>query len=330
MPKPQGLLRPQYDLQGLWDQGSHREGLSDQEPKHGKQERGADHRQPGDVQHQDGHLCFNAFEGLDPIDAFNILDEKNELCKLETAGLETSAPKSCSPPEHRGQGTGAEVPVPSAIIVQLTSSPTRPHSRCPSQLQDQDAAVITHEDLLIIDNPADRWLFAKTPNDPPILTTTTDTASKESPRAERTPAPQSFSYQEHRGLSPGATVPMEVSISWLTTSSCSTNLETQSVQPDISRAAPTMPLRHKEHMQEPGSLGQRKETKPHLSPRLPVGLKVHTDNFPPLANPDARRMRVEPLLPGGDDLHPPGVFGHPQLRPGQGRSPRQEQPPGRS
>ena len=42
------------------------------------------------------------------------------------------APQSRSPPEHRGLRAGAEVPVRSVVVSQLTSSPTRPSISCPS------------------------------------------------------------------------------------------------------------------------------------------------------------------------------------------------------
>ena len=54
-------------------------------------------------------------------------------CFVTKAVLEIQAPQSRSPPENRGLSIGAEVPVISAVVLQLTSSPTRPSLKCLSQ-----------------------------------------------------------------------------------------------------------------------------------------------------------------------------------------------------
>ena len=56
--------------------------------------------------------------------------------ETEEAGLETTAPKSCSPLEYRGLSAGAELPVISAVVAQLTS----PHTRLSSSCSDEDPA----------------------------------------------------------------------------------------------------------------------------------------------------------------------------------------------
>ena len=61
-----------------------------------------------------------------------LLEGEAITTEQEEAGLETLAPQSRSPPEHRGLRAGAEVPVRSVVVSQLTSSPTRPSISCPS------------------------------------------------------------------------------------------------------------------------------------------------------------------------------------------------------
>ena len=153
---------------------------------------------------------------------------------------------------------------------------------------------MTHKDLLFIDDPRDRLIFAKTRHDPPRLAANTEIVNKETPRAERTPAPQSCSPPENRGLSTGAEVAIEVSISCLTTSYRSTDPELGAVPADISRASATVPLCRMEYMQEPGSLGHWKETRLLPSHGLPVQLKVQTDSYVQLLLPQPQSQWAKP------------------------------------
>ena len=61
-----------------------------------------------------------------------LLEGEAITTEQEEAGLETLSPQSCSLPEHQGLRAGAEVPVRSVVVSQLTSSPTRPSLSCPS------------------------------------------------------------------------------------------------------------------------------------------------------------------------------------------------------
>ena len=65
------------------------------------------------------------------------------IMELDAAGLEAPAPQSRYPLENQGFSTGAEVPVISAVVAQLTSPPARPSLSCSSQSPAQALVVKT-------------------------------------------------------------------------------------------------------------------------------------------------------------------------------------------